>query len=217
MTLQTAISAGERFSPRRRMAARQGRRVKRTMHTLARLVPWSLSLLLAGCVPSLYPVYSGDDVVFSPALVGVWTERDSDETWTFTKEGERGYKLVLSGGDGKIGEFTVYLVRVEDKMFLDLLPKKPPLPRYNDFYKSLLLRAHTSLLVSRIMPTLRTQYLEPSWLKRFLQEHPAAIKHERVADGILLTAPPLELQKFFLEQLKTPGAFSEPVEMVRKD
>src|SRR5688572_2052421 len=38
--------------------------------------------VVAGCVPSLNPLYTLKEVVFDPALIGSWSEEGS--TWTFS-------------------------------------------------------------------------------------------------------------------------------------
>ena len=48
-----------------------------------------LAAALAGCAPSLYPVYTEKDLVFEPALVGTWSTDDpKDGTWSVEKRGE---------------------------------------------------------------------------------------------------------------------------------
>jgi len=43
---------------------------------------------VSGCLPSLYPLYTDDTLVFYEELVGKWTN-DGDEIWQFTKAGPR--------------------------------------------------------------------------------------------------------------------------------
>ncbi len=52
-------------------------------------------VILAGCVPSLHPLYTDKDTVFELALLGKWSEKDSKATWTFTKGNKKQYNLVL--------------------------------------------------------------------------------------------------------------------------
>jgi hypothetical protein len=185
---------------------------------LKKTVTWallSLLLMLTGCVPSLHPLYNAQDVIFDPALLGVWGEKDSQETWAFTKADAQAYKLIYTDEKNKRGEFIVHLVKVEDHLFLDLFPVEPELPQ-NEFYQGHLLRAHTFMRVSQIEPTLRLACLDPDWLKNRLAKNPAAIRHEKVNDEILLTASTPELQQFLLAHLKTRGAFGEPSEMERQ-
>lgn len=172
-------------------------------------------VVLAGCVPSLHPLYTDGDLVFDPALVGEWSEKHSKEKWIFTKSGEKEYRLVYIDDEGKEGKFIVHLVKAEGRQFLDLFPEDPDL-KENDFYKCHLLPIHTFMRIEQIEPTLRMVPLNPDWIKKFLQDHPDAIQHEKVDDGILLTAKPKELQAFLIKHEKTEDAFGDVSDKVRK-
>ena len=121
----------------------------------------SLLLMLAGCVPSLHPLYTDQAVIFDQSVLGVWAEDDSKETWALTRGGEKEYRLVHTDEDGKKGEFIAHLLKVEGRMFLDLYPVEPE----NDFYRDYLLRTHTFVVVLQTALTIRISFLEPEWLK----------------------------------------------------
>ncbi len=57
---------------------------------------------VTSCIPtSINPLYTGQDLVFDPALIGVWRgEGDSKETWAFEKAGDKEYKFVYTEEDG---------------------------------------------------------------------------------------------------------------------
>jgi hypothetical protein len=180
---------------------------------LARLVLMSFVTMLAGCVPSLNPLYTDKDVIFDPAILGVWAENDSKETWAFTKGAGKGYQLINTDENGKKSEFLAHLLKIEGEMFLDLYAVKPADLQDNDY----LLPLHTFILVLEIDLRPRFSYLDPGWLKTFLQKNPGAIRHEKLNNEILFTASAPELQRFLLTHLKTNGAFSEPTELKRKE
>ena len=77
------------------------------------LLPVALIVLcgLVGCLPtSINPLYTDKDLVFDPALVGVWRDKDDPKgTWTFEKAGEKSYKFVYAESDGKVGQFDARL------------------------------------------------------------------------------------------------------------
>jgi len=179
-------------------------------------VPLGLLIVLAGCVPSLHPLYTKQDLIFDPALVGEWSGKNSNDTWTFTKSGEKEYKLVYTDGEGKTGEFVVHLVKLEGRLFLDLYPQEPEL-KENDFYKMHLLPVHTFMKVQQIEPTLQMAILNPDWIKTFLQEHPDAVRHEKLdQDYIVLTASTKELQSFLIKYGDTKDAFGDLSDLTRK-
>lgn len=186
------------------------------MNTWLGLIGAVLLIFLTSCVPSLHPLYTDEDLVFDPDLVGEWSEKSSTETWTFTKSGEREYGLVYVDEKGKRGEFFVHLVKVEGRTFLDLFPAEPDFKEHrNDFYAGHLLRVHTFMRIEQIQPTLRMAPLDPDWVRKHLQDHPDGIRHEKVDDGILLTAQSKELQSFLIKHEKTEDAFGKPSDLIR--
>jgi hypothetical protein len=184
-----------------------------SLKVFVKLVLVTSFILLPGCVPSLNPLYFDQDVIFDPALLGVWAETDSKETWTFTKRVEKEYQLINIDKEGKKSELVAHLLRIRGEMFLDLLAVKPADLQDND----LLLPLHTFVLVLQIGPPARISWLDPDWLKEFLAKNPAAIRHATVHNETLITAPTPELQKFLLSNLKAKGAFSQPTELKRKE
>jgi hypothetical protein len=188
-----------------------------------------LALLLPGCVPSVNPLYTEKDLVFDPALVGVWTDERGKETWAFEKSGNKKYKLLQTDDDGRTAEFEVRLVQLKHYRFLDLYVVNPgaesdwKMNQYASF--AVLLRpAHTFMKVSQIEPALGLSFLNPDWLQKLLEKDPRAIRHEKDRFGaqnkddfrIVLTADTKELQKFILKHVNDEDAFGKPSEFMRK-
>ena len=195
--------------------------MRRTIQQPLKPLFFSALLIAAGCVPSLHPIYTADDVVFDEALLGTWADPDSDETWAFSRSEtkDNAYRLVYTEEDGS-GAFLTHLVKIGDELFLDLFPEEPTLEA-NDFYKAHLMLAHTFLHVRQIKPKLQLAYLDPEWVEEHLSQHPTALKHEIVAlpkdQRIVFTASTDDLQAFHVKHLKTDGAYddaSEPMHRV---
>lgn len=193
--------------------------MSRNLEMRHRRSPWTFTVRLvlmatlatAGCVPSLHPLYTDGDLIFDPALVGVWAEKENDnETWSFQKRGEKAYRLVVTD-DGKTGEFEAHLLRLGNTLFLDLYPEEAGLEgiNRNDFYKGHLLSAHTFLKVIQVEPTLQMAFIETRWLEQYVEKNPAAIRHEVVSERILLTASTKALQEFVVTHAEEAfGEFS---------
>ena len=171
-------------------------------------------LILAGCIPSLHEIYTEDDVVFDPALVGTWNQADGQGRWEFSRSGEKAYRLVHSDKDGRKGAFVVHLVKIGDLRFLDLYPEDPKL-ELNELYQFHLLPAHTFMHVPQVEPTLKLSVLNPEWLEKLLEQDPDAIRHEKVKDRLVLTASTAELQAFLTRHHATEDAFADPLELTR--
>ena len=165
------------------------------------------SVFLAGCVATLHPIYTDDDVAFDPALLGLWRDaEDAGETWAFTAAGGDAYRLVFTERDGEKGAFVVHLARIGGATFLDLYPEEREHPA-SSLYEDHWIRAHTFLLVEALGPELRLRAPETEWLARYLAEHPDALAHEDLGESVVITASTEELQRFVLRHLETEGAF----------
>lgn len=154
----------------------------------------ALLLIIAGCIPSLHPLYTDQTLIFEENLLGKWA--NDDEIWQFSKAGEKEYELkVLQGG--KQGRFEAHLLELNGKMYLDLFPaSEESLENMNELYQTHLVPAHTFLRVTQIDPNLQLQWINVSGL---LEEDPNVLKHEKINDDMVLTASTDELQKFIIE------------------
>ncbi len=185
------------------------------MKKAATIISLGLLFLMTGCIPSVHPLYTDQDLIFDPLLVGVWANKDGKETWTFTKKAENAYTLLYVDEKGKKGEFAVYLLKVGDRRFLDLYPTDPDLQQ-NDFYRCHLMPVHTFMRLQQQGDGIQMAVLKTDWIKKYLQEHPNALKHEKMDDGILLTAQPKDMQAFLLKHDKTADTWDECSPMTRR-
>ena len=171
--------------------------------------------LVAGCIPCLRAIYTEKDLVFEPALVGVWHQADGKGVWHFAEAAEKSYRLVVTDQKGKPGEFSAHLAKIGGTLFLDLCPEKPDLPK-SDFYMFYLRPTHTFFLVREMSPELRMSFMNPKWLQEHLKANPEAVRHERTQHGILLTASTGQLQAFLAKHRNTKEAWS-PVPVMKKE
>jgi len=187
-----------------------------------------LAVLLGGCVPvmSLHSLYTEEDVVFEENLVGTWVD-DPDSpktTWEFSRAGakEKAYKLVYSDDEGKKGSFVVHLVKLENRLFLDVLPSQFPSEQqdwekmkwaYNFFF---FVPAHTFIKIDSIEPKLKMRRTVNDEMKELFKEEPNAVKHELVEDEIILTASTKELQAFVLKYAYDIRVFPAKIVLTRK-
>lgn len=185
------------------------------MKNIVRLLTLGWLLTITSCVQSLNPLYTEKDLVYDNSLVGVWIDKETGETWAFSNGGKLEYKLLHTEEDGRSGEFSARLVRIEDTTFLDIVPVKTGFPQ-SDFYQSHLLTTHTFMHVVRNGSTVEIRVLELRWVKDLLADNPDAIPHETINGEILLTSQPKETQRFLLANLNTRGAFSQPFKLTRK-
>jgi hypothetical protein len=176
-----------------------------------------LLALMTGCVQSLYPFYTDDQLAFDPALGGVWANGDGKAILEVTPvPDDKSYNLTYTDGDKKTGRFIVHLARAQDMLIADVFPAEPKLDS-SDVYTAHLLPVHSFMLVERGDGVLRLRTMSFDWLKGYLKDHPGAIRCETIdKDRIVLTAPPADAQAFVLKHVKTEGAYGETTEFKRQ-
>jgi hypothetical protein len=179
-----------------------------------------LASLLGGCVLSVHPLFTAEDLVFEEKLLGVWVKEDSKETWEFGRhsdESRERYTIVYTDSEGETGGFLAGLGRLNDMLFLDLYPEQPDV-NANEFYKYHLLGVHTFLKIEQIGPALQMRMMSHDKMKEMLEEDPNLIKHEVLEEPdsrILLTASTKELQRFMVKHANVEGLFDKPIELRR--
>lgn len=166
--------------------------------------------VLAGCyVPSLHPLYTKQDLMFNPDLVGQWTDaKDGKSQWVFSKKEEKNYTLRIVQEDKKTFVLIAHLLKVGDTHYLDLFPDTEDDTNDNFILKSML-PVHTFIRVRQLAPTLEMDVMNAQWITTFLKDNPEAIKHEVMRIGekeeplVVLTAQPKEIQAFLGKHEKT--------------
>lgn len=173
-----------------------------------KILVYCLAALLGGCLPvmSLHPLYTDNDTISDPNLIGTWT--DSESTWQFSQpdKDRKMYNLLFSGDEDVVGSFDAHLVQLNDKLFLDLFPDSLPYDDDEDLFKLdlpynmfFVVPVHTFIRVDSIDPNLTLQLTFADETKKLLKEDPNAVRFEEIeghGHDILLTASTEELQLF---------------------
>lgn len=163
---------------------------------------YCVALLLAGCLPSLHPLYNDKTLIFKEELIGKWMEDDGG-LWQFTKAEEKEYELSIRDNEEELGRFSAHLIQIKGMMFLDLFPDSEPLEDLGDFYKIHILPVHTFMKVDQISPNLQLRMVDYEKIENILENDPNVLKHEIVEDRIVVTSSTEELQNFVLEHVET--------------
>ena len=186
-----------------------------------KLMLYGCTALLAGCVPvvSLHPLFTPDTMVFEEKLLGTWVQ-DSNRpqvTWEFTRleesaaerlppamrdEFQKCYRLNLRDDEGRKGSFAACLVKLQDKLFLDVLPDKFPSGQHNVEQMPLAYNAfffvpvHTFVRIEAIGEQLKARLTDDEEFKMLRAAEPKAVRCDTLDDRPVLTAPTAELQAF---------------------
>ncbi len=167
-----------------------------------------------GCAPvvSLEPIYTGKDLVFDPAALGVWYDPDEDIHVRVTRADDKAYRVVVIGtpykGARQLAMFKAHLVKLKDRLFLDLYPdfSEDGYSRLSAWYGGSVLAAHQFALVKQLSPAPLVVFIDLEYLKKY----PPSIRHASLGDKeddfVLITAPTRKIQRFLRKAVKR-GAF----------
>ncbi|MCU0782612.1 MAG: hypothetical protein MUF81_00915 [Verrucomicrobia bacterium] len=191
------------------------------MKTRNLIIPVVTALLLSGCIPSVNPFYTKEDIVFDPRLLGEWqTKEPSDEPqlWKFEKGDDKAYKLTVTEKDSKRGEFNAHLFKLKQEFFLDLIPSNCEYATNQaDLVAFAMYPGHLLVRVSQLEPGLKLAFFDFEWLKKHLEANPKTLAHQvEQKDRILLTASTRDLKRFVLKHIGEGELFQKPGEMVRR-
>ena len=207
-----------------------------------RLACGCLAALLAGCVPivSLHPLFTKDRIVFEEKLLGTWAE-DSNQpqvTWEFARlegsaaerlpaplrdEARQYYRVNITDDEGRKGSFAGCLVKLQDRLFLDLLPDKFPAGEqdpermalvYNAFF---FLRVHTFVRLDLTGDQLKIRLTDDEAFKKLIEAEPKAVKHDTIDDHPVLTASTEELQAFVTKYADDERLFPNELVLTQRD
>ena len=208
---------------------------------MRKLVPYCLAGLLAGCVPlvSLHPLFTKETITFEEKLLGTWIA-DSNKpkvTWEFARieesaterlpnelrdQASKCYRVNLADSDGQKGSFVACLVKLQEKLFLDVLPDRFPSGEqnpetmkfaYNAFF---FLRIHTFARVIFVGDQVKIRLTDDEAFKKLLEAEPKAIPHDVVDNLPVLTASTAELQAFVTKYADDERLFPSDLTLTRK-
>jgi hypothetical protein len=200
----------------------------RKMNT-RKLLFYMLAGLLGGCVPvmSLHPLYTKENVVFDKRLLGTWVDdpNSPEITWQFESidEPNNAYKLIFTGEDGLKGSFIAHLVKLNDRLFLDVYPSELPWDpedpnkiewAYNTLF---LVPTHTFVKIDSLGPRLKMRLMLETQMQKLLEANPNEIAHVAVEDRHILTASTKELQTFVLKHADSDKVFTDEIVLERED
>ena len=153
--------------------------------------------LIAGCIPSLNPVYTDETLAFEPALIGVWKQPAAKARWDFAKLDDKTYRLSYTDENGQKGRFLGRLAKLDSELFLDLFPEEVKTDG-NGFYKFHLVPIHTIYRVKQADGQLKLSAIDFQWLDDYLTNHPTEIETATFNGRKMITGSTPAIQKFVL-------------------
>ena len=169
-------------------------------------------VLLVGCLPTLHPLATNQNSIFDPAFLGVWIQPGQSTTWSVTHNGDHTFRVVHSDHSNPPGQFIGRLAKINDSLFLDLMPDEATQKR-NSIERIHTVATHTLYRVELKENELVVFAIDFDRFKPFLDKHPDQLPSVKWGDRMLITASTKELAKFVSEQ---EDMFSRPMKLVRE-
>lgn len=193
------------------------------------LVPALFFILLAGCIPSIYPIFTEKDLILDDKVVGNWEKPVSHETWKFEKiENEKAYQLAFTEHN-KTAYFEAHLIQLDGQTIMDLFPTEDSHPESkankNDVYiqgeentlwDMHLYPVHTFSKVTFDGDHLVISLMNSETFEKAINDRSLKVQHEKGGNGLILTASTAELQSALKDYFKKPDVFGDPVVLDRK-
>lgn len=152
--------------------------------------------------------------------------RDKAPVWHFKENADQSYSLVYYDEQGTPASFDAHLIKLGADYFFNFFPRMPTdeekqthpgieRPGFNELEAFHYFQVNTFAKVSLKEDQLSISLFDGDFLKKLLDQNRIRIKHEKIDDRYILTAPPAELQKFILKYANDEKAFPEPMVLVK--
>jgi len=186
-----------------------------------------LALMAGSCIPSLFPLYTDEDLVTDDRIVGAW-DAGGGGTWIIERldyrptsdffssdwsetEKNNTYKLEvieIDGEDTLETEFVMHMLVLGGQHYLNYYPVNYELE--HDFLAWHMVEANNFSKIWVTEDSISLGFFDPSYLEELIDENRIKISHIRHDDGILITARTKELQKFVIKYGDEEDAILEP-------
>lgn len=192
-----------------------------------------MGLFLPGCITSLHPLYTAEDLIFDKRLVGTWLSDNPGESWKienllekklepFKDEKERKSQEIMKSmvidknsylltytEKGQKAEFVLNLISLDNNLYIDLYPGS--LKTKNDLFDDHFLPVHSYARIDISNSGFKLYFFNAEHIYKLLSENRIKIKHESFEYYKVITASTEELQKFVKKYGDDKNFFMTPV------
>ena len=184
-----------------------------------------ISTFMSGCVTSLHPLFTKNDLITDKNLVGTWLQQDGEDiaVWKFEKYqkgmfgmfSEKSYTLTYFE-DSVPAKFSVHLTKLGNHVFFDLYPIE--VDNVNPLAELCLLPVHVFFKAKITNNQVELKMFNYKWLSKLFEENRIRISHELVGphEMITLTASTKELQKFVIKYADDANAFEDEPAILKR-
>ena len=185
-------------------------------------------IFLCGCLTTLHPIFTENDLAYDPKLVGKWqTESNGNKNWAvitnlasstsidlpgnISSIKDKGYLVSYQNDDGKVSErYIAFLARIGKHLYFDYYPAEIKNDNnIDDFFKSHFIKMHSSYRVEIVANgSFVLSRLDENFVTKLINEKKIRISHETNADdNMVITASTKELQQYLLKYGDEPEAY----------
>ena len=196
-----------------------------------------LLIFLTGCLTTLHPIFTENDLAYDPNLIGVWntenegkkgkvmisnlaTENSLELPGNISSIKQHGYFIIYQDENGKTSEqYIAFLARIGKHLYFDYYPAdKKEDRKLDEFFGVHFVRMHTSYRVEILKDGgFELSQLDGSYVKNLIDEKKIRISHETDADdNTVITAPTKELQQYLLKYGDEPSAYRSEKTIFKK-
>jgi hypothetical protein len=104
--------------------------------------------------------------------------------------------------------FLGSFIQLDQHYYLDLFPFDL---FHLDFWTSHLQPVHTFSKINLNRDSLSIQLFQDEWIEEQIRDHKVRIKHEKLDEGVLITASTNELQQFIIKYGNEQEAYRDPI------
>jgi hypothetical protein len=185
-------------------------------------------MMLCSCEPelSVHRLYTSDEVVFEPNLVGSWVAAEPDENsgimqMDIVKAGANGYEITFTMQDTPTAQvakisFDAHLVKLHGRLFIDVVQTALQIDG-KPSERQIAVPGHMFGKISVDGQNLRMSFLDDDWVAREIKSGGLSIDTEDEGfQPAVLTASTAELQKFVVDHADDEQAFSFAVDDLKR-
>jgi hypothetical protein len=192
------------------------------------LILFSAILCLAGCLTTLHPIFTANDLVTDARLIGNW-ERAKDKTKivyrlpnanelnnlspALQSEAVKIYMLDQKDEQGNLRSTNyAFMVKLGKYYYMDYYPASEKERRLSDhFFASHYIPMHSIYRIQfQSDNSINVQRLDGGYLEKLIKNKQIRIKHEVMEDGgIFITASTQELQQYLIKYSEVSEAYSD--------
>lgn len=185
---------------------------------ITRIVVLGTSLLLKGCgIYCLHPLYTEEDIVFLPELIGTWKVSSDNKTlYKFDQYSSNHYHFQWID-DSDTADFELHLLKLGKYYYMDYYPLNEE-DMWDYMWKNYI-PAHTFSRIDFTENGISIIEFNQERLSDLFKQNRIRLAHEKMTeiddDMIVITAQTKDIQKFIIKYADDEKVFDQPEDLIK--